>query len=424
MHMPEPKQTQAVAVIGGGPAGLMAAETLTGNGFAVHLFDAMPSVGRKFLMAGKGGLNLTHSESLETFISRYGDRQTDLNHLLRQFGPTELRAWAKALGIDTFVGSSGRVFPIEMKAAPLLRSWLRRLRTNSVQFHMRHRWVGWTRGAHYDLHFETPEGLRRFDCCAVVLALGGASWPHLGSTGSWTSILQQDQIKVSPFRPSNCGFHVQWSPLFSERFAGAPVKNVSLNVVSLRGKKFLHTGEFVITKDGVEGGLIYSASSVIREMIETHGKADIHLDLCPNQSLSVLSSRLKKTRGKNSLSNHLRRQLGIHGAKAGLLREIMPPSEISDPDRLIQALKALKLTLIGTQPLTKAISSAGGVDFSELTDKLMLKTLPGAFCAGEMLDWEAPTGGYLLTSCFAAGKQAGLGALEWLNAFTAGSVLR
>lgn len=412
--MTEADGYRTVAVIGGGPAGLMAAEILSRNDIKTHLFDAMPSVGRKFLMAGKGGLNLTHSEPFERFLSRYNKHRNVLKPLLEQFGPDELRAWTKTLGIDTFIGSSGRVFPTNMKAAPLLRAWLQRLRNDDVQFHMRHRWLGWDFNRLIKLEFATPDGERNVQCQAVILAVGGASWPSLGATGLWAPLIQEKKIVIAPFQPSNCGFHVLWSQHFRKRFAGMPVKNVTLTVLA-NNRKFSQTGEFIVSEEGVEGSLVYAASAMLREMILAEGKAVAYLDLCPQLSFESLFARLLKARGKVSLANHLRRQIGIHGVKAGLLHELNLAEDIHCSERLAQAIKALKLELIATQPLTQAISSAGGIAFSELDDKLMIKSLPGVFCAGEMLDWEAPTGGYLLTACFATGRQAGLGVLDWLN---------
>jgi len=406
---------EAVAVIGGGPAGLMAAEVLSLHGVPVRLFDAMPSVGRKFLMAGKGGMNVTHSEPYDLFLSRYGGRQARIKPLLDRFGPESLRQWLKDLGIDTFVGTSGRVFPTDMKAAPLLRAWLHRLRIQGVEFHVRHRWTGWAGEGIDVLCFDTPAGERRVPSPAVVLALGGASWPQLGSTGAWVPLLQARGVPVEPFKPANCGFKVLWSEYFRQRFAGAPLKPVALKFVTREEKVISQTGEFVVTQDGVEGSLIYAVSSRLREAIAASGEAVIELDLMPGRDLGDLIGRLSRPRGKLSLSNHLRKCLGLQGVKAALLRELLPASELKEPDRLGAALKGLKVRLTAPSPIEEAISCAGGIPFEALNEHLMIRKLPGVFCAGEMLDWEAPTGGYLLSACFAGGRAAGLGALAWLK---------
>jgi uncharacterized flavoprotein (TIGR03862 family) len=397
-----------VAIIGGGPAGLIAAEQLAAvDGLKVVIFDAMPSVGRKFLMAGKGGMNITHAEPLVDFVGRYGERQAIIGPLLDRFGPQQLRDWIQGLGIATFVGTSGRVFPTEMKAAPLLRAWLHRLRQCGVQFHVRHRWLGWADdGA---LRFATPTGetTQRFD--AVVLALGGGSWAKLGSDGAWVQILSAQGIAIVPLKPANCGFDVAWSPHFAERFAGEPVKPV---VAAVAGRR--QQGEFNITASGIEGGLVYALSAPLRDALETAGHAVLHLDLAPGKTLERLTTDLARPRGRDSLANHLRRRAGIEGVKAGLLRELLPFEALTATDRLAAAIKQLPLPVTATRPLDEAISTAGGIAFSALDENLMLRALPGVFCAGEMLDWEAPTGGYLLTACFATGRAAGQGARAWL----------
>ena len=395
-----------VAVIGGGPAGLMAAETLVDGGVEVDLYDRMPSLGRKFLLAGRGGLNLTHSEPRESFLARYGDRQPEIEPLIAAFGPDDLRAWAKSLGVETFVGSSGRVFPQEMKAAPLLRAWLHRLRQTGVRFHVRHRWLGWVGDA---LGFETPEGMNSVRADAVVLALGGGSWSRFGSDGAWVPILAGRDIPVAPLKPANCGFDVGWSEHFSGRHAGEPVKSVALAWAGERRQ-----GEFVITGTGVEGSLIYGFSARLRDAIERAGVAEIHLDLMPDWTLPRLAKEIAHPRGARSLSSHLQSRVGLKGVKTALLREVLNAGTFDDPGRLAAAVKSLPLRLVAPRPLEEAISSAGGVAFEALGSGLMVRQLPGVFCAGEMLDWEAPTGGYLLTACFASGRAAGRGALDWL----------
>lgn len=414
--MPTNKEiTKTAAVIGSGPAGLMAAEILSLGGVHVNLFDAMPSAGRKFLMAGKGGMNITHSEPYELFLSRYGYRQNYIKPVLDQFGPIDLRKWVESFGIGTFVGTSGRVFPADMKAAPLLRAWLHRLRQSGVHFFMRHRWTGWIENESNCLQFVTPNGEQRIRYDALVLALGGASWPQLGSTGAWVPLLQQHDITLIPFKPANCGFQVDWSEHFRNRFSGKPLKSVSLSLITNDGNEISQAGECVITRDGVEGSLIYSLSSLLRDTIASNGEAVIVLDLLPDRSLEYVLERLTQPRGKVSMANHLRKKLGIQGVKAGILRELLPGEVFKDADKLSSAVKALKLRLVAVNPIEEAISCAGGVPFEILNDQLMIRRLPGVFCAGEMLDWEAPTGGYLLSGCFATGQAAGFGALAWLN---------
>jgi len=397
-----------VAIVGAGPAGLMAAEQLLAvDGQKVLIFDAMPSPGRKFLMAGKGGMNITHAEPLPEFIGRYGSRQAVLAPLLKRFGPQQLREWIHGLGIETFVGTSGRVFPTEMKAAPLLRAWLHRLRQRGVQLHVRHRWLGWAEdGA---LRFATPEGEKLVAADATILALGGGSWAKLGSDGAWVPLLAARGIPVAPLRPANCGFDVAWSAHFSERYAGQPIKPV---IASVAGRR--QQGEFNITASGIEGGLIYALSAPLRDALETTGHATLHLDLAPGKTLERLTADLARPRGRDSLANHLRRRAGIEGVKAGLLRELLPFLASTATDDLAAAIKHLPLPVTATRPLDEAISTAGGVAFEALDENLMLRDLPGVFCAGEMLDWEAPTGGYLLTACFATGRAAGDGAQAWL----------
>jgi uncharacterized flavoprotein (TIGR03862 family) len=406
-------QMKSVAIIGGGPAGLMAAEVLIEGGVRVDLYDAMPSVGRKFLLAGTGGMNLTHAEPFESFLSRYGTRRAEIAPLLTAFGPDQLRTWAGQLGIDTFVGTSGRVFPTDMKAAPLLRAWLHRLRGADVKFYQRHRWLGWTDGD--ALRFATPSGETVARADAVLLALGGGSWARLGSDGAWVPLLEQRGVAIAPLRPANCGFDAGWSEHFRARFAGHPVKSVAIAFSDSEGATLARQGEFVVTANGVEGGLIYALSASLRDRIAASGSALIQLDLMPGWSAQRVLEEVARPRGSRSLSSHLQSRLKISGVKSGLLRELVPAEDFAIPSRLAAMIKALPMRLIATRPLDEAISSAGGVRFEALDEQLMIRALPGVFCAGEMLDWEAPTGGYLLTGCFASGRAAGLGALAWLR---------
>ena len=402
-----------IAIIGGGPAGLMAAERAIAGGARVDLYDAMASVGRKFLLAGKGGLNLTHSEPLEPFLARYGAHRAQIEPLLAAFGPEALRRWAHGLGIETFVGTSGRVSPTDLKAAPLLRAWLRRLRHAGVTFHMRHRWTGWNEQG--TLCFVTPEGVRSVQADAVVLALGGGSWPRLGSDGAWEPLLTGRGVPIAPLRPANCGFDVGWSEHFRVRFAGHPVKPVVVTVTNAEGVESRQQGEFVITETGVEGGVIYAVTACLRDEILAKGMALIRLDLAPDRDLPRLSADLSRPRGSRSVASHLQRRAHIEGVKAGLLHECVPKQDFADPTRLAAAIKALPLRLDAPRPLEEAISTAGGIPFEALDERLMIRALPGVFCAGEMLDWEAPTGGYLLTACFAGGRAAGDGAVAWIK---------
>ena len=471
-----------VIVVGAGPAGLMAAEVLSGAGVAVDVYDAMPSVGRKFLLAGKGGLNLTHSEPANIFATRYGARQTVVAPWLQDFGAAHLRDWAKGLGVDTFVGTSGRVFPTDMKAAPLLRAWMHRLRQSGnageagrdgVKFHMRHRWMGWdgssaavndgdrgisksddnSRGhiPSEPLVFDSPLGQVRAKADAVVLALGGGSWSRLGSDGAWVPVLAARGVAVGPLLPSNCGFDVQggWSEHFATRFAGQPFKSValrftasqcvettghdaakgvtatsaelrdprakSLAITPAKPPTFARKGEFVATATGVEGSLVYAASSLLRDEIAAHGLATFHLDLLPDLPLDKVLAEVRHPRGSRSLSSHLKSRLHLEGIKAGILHELLTKAQLGDPIQLAAAIKALPIVLAAARPLDEAISSAGGVMFQGLDPQLMLTNMPGVFCAGEMLDWEAPTGGYLLAACLASGKRAGQGALRLLG---------
>ena len=472
--------TMRVAVIGGGPAGLMAAEALCRGGAQVSVFDAMPSVGRKFLLAGKGGLNLTHGEGFDAFCGRFGTARPVLGPMLQAFGPPQLRAWAGGLGVSTFVGSSGRVFPTDLKAAPLLRAWLHRLRGSGVAFHMRHRWLGWSAGrgpddaaAHANAHahaalttqaqaqpqpqpqtqtqtlrFATPGGELEFEADAVLLALGGASWSRLGSDGAWVPVLAARGVDVAPLRPSNCGFDVArvaanaaarpgWSEHFRTRFAGQPLKNVALSLPApvqapsaappaasptglttpapdAEAPAFERIGEFLVTDTGIEGSLVYALSALAREQIAAAGHAIVTIDLLPGRSAEFVRAEVARPRGARSLSTHLKSRLGLDGVKAALLHELLPREAIADTQRLAAAIKALPLRLVAPRPIDEAISSAGGVRWGAFDAALMLRNLPGVFCAGEMLDWEAPTGGYLLTASCASAVAAAEGALRWL----------
>jgi uncharacterized flavoprotein (TIGR03862 family) len=435
---PSPSLDIDVAIIGGGPAGLMAAEVLSAAGVAVHLFDAMPSVGRKFLLAGKGGLNLTHSEPADRFAERYGERRQQIEDLLRDFGAGAVRAWAQGLGVETFVGTSGRVFPSDMKAAPLLRAWLQRLRHPAgggpaVQFHMRHRWLGWAPDGE-TLRFESPAGEHAVRARAVVLALGGGNWARLGSNGAWVPLLAARGVAVAPLLPANCGFDmslqpqpaeavpvqvvpapVGWSEHFRNRHAGQPFKNVAIRFQPPRGGAFERKGEFVATATGVEGSLIYAASALLRDQIVHAGHATLQLDLLPDFSAERVAREVAHPRGSRSLSSHLKSRLGLDGIKTAVLYEVLGKDGMNDAARLATAIKALPLQLVAARPLDEAISTAGGVLFEALDERLMCEALPGVFCAGEMLDWEAPTGGYLLTACLASGVRAGQGVLARLQ---------
>ena len=403
----------SAAVIGAGPAGLMAAEVLSQSGVKVDVYERMPSVGRKFLMAGKGGLNITHTEAPAAFAARYGARRAQLEALIHAFGPDALREWVHALGIETFVGTSGRVFPHEMKAAPLLRGWLHRLREAGVKIHVRHRWRGWD--ADGALLFDTPNGERSVRADATILALGGASWPQLGSDGAWVALLGERGVPIETLRPANSGFEIEWSEHLRTRFAGHPLKAVAGVFTDDSGVRHRRRGELIVTETGIEGGLVYALSALLREHIDAHGSAILELDLAPDWDVPRLTDALSKPRGSRSLSSHVQSKTGIRGLKMSLLREVLSAEEIADPQRLAAAIKALPLKLARPRPLDEAISTAGGVSFEALDEHLMIRALPGVFCAGEMLDWEAPTGGYLLTACFATGRAAGAGAVNWLE---------
>lgn len=402
-----------VAIVGGGPAGLMAAEVLAQSGQAVVVCEAKPSVARKFLRAGIGGLNITHDEDYAVFCTRYGSRQASLQPMLDRFPPSALRAWAASLGIPTFAGSSGRVFPEGMKAAPLLRAWVQRLRGLGVLFQMRHQWRGW--GENGALRFNTPSGDIQVRPRATLLALGGGSWPQLGSDSAWVPWLRQQGIAIAPLQSANCGFDVAWSEALREQYAGAHLKSVALRFTDVHGHASERRGELIISHYGVEGSLIYAHSRSLREAIEAKGSATFHLDLAPDRTAEQVLAAVRHPRGARSLSSHLKGRLNLSGIKTALLWEALGKGAGADLPRLAHCIKALPLTVHATRPLAEAISTAGGVCFSELDEHLMLKALPGVFVAGEMLDWEAPTGGYLLTACLAQGVWAGEGVRKWLG---------
>lgn len=400
----------AAAVIGAGPAGLMAAEMLAHGGAKVTVFDAMPSAGRKFLMAGRGGLNLTHGEPLEKFLSRYREATPKLAAAIEAFSPDRLRAWCEALGQPTFVGTSGRVFPKAMKASPLLRAWLRRLDAMGVSFSLRHRWTGWDDKGR--LVFQTQDGQSAIDARATVLALGGASWPRLGSDGSWVDALSGKGVNVSPLKPANSGFLVNWSDIFRERFEGSPLKGIALSF----GQRSVR-GEAIVTRDGIEGGSVYALSAELRDAVLNSGHAILHIALRPDIAPGDLIKRLSAPRGKQTFSNWLRKAAQLSPVGIGLLQEAAIASSVSlaslPAEKLAGLINAVPIRLTGIAPIARAISSAGGVAFDELDADFMLSRMPGVFIAGEMLDWEAPTGGYLLQACFATGVAAGKGALKW-----------
>ena len=414
-----------VAVIGAGPAGLMAAETLIKQGVAVHVYEAKPSVGRKFLMAGRGGLNITHSESTDRFNARYGARAEQMGAMLKDFDAEALRAWVHGLGIDTFVGSSGRVFPQEMKAAPLLRAWLHRLREQGVVLSMRHRWLGWGLVADSDsatdsqhsqqLRFDTPAGEVLVHADATILALGGGSWAKLGSDGAWMPWLEAAGVPVSPLLPSNGGFETKWSQHFIDQCAGEPIKTAAYSVGEPASKSKALRGECMVTEHGLEGGVIYALSATLRDQILSKGTATLYLDLLPDHDASRVLAEVMHPRGTRSMSSHLKSRLGLHGVRAALLRECLSAEIFKDPAKLAASIKALPIVLHACRPVDEAISTAGGVQFEGLTKGLMVKKIPGLFCAGEMLDWEAPTGGYLLNGAMASGCAAALGTLQWLS---------
>ena len=416
MTQPESDATppaKNVAIIGGGPAGLMAAEALSQASIQVDLYDAMPSVGRKLLLAGIGGLNITHSEDYNTFCTRYGAEQTLLQPSLDQFTPDMLRAWVHKLGIETFVGSSGRVFPKEMKAAPLLRAWLHHLRQQGVRFHVRHRWRGWSDDG--TLLLNGPEGELRIKPDATILALGGASWPKLGSNGSWVSLLEEKGIHIAPLQSANCGFEVPWSDLLKQKFSGEPLKAIAIRFTDHTGQTHQRQGECVISREGIEGSLMYALSRPLRETINATGEATFYLDLAPDRGPEKIQDLLCR-RGSKSLSSYLKSAFGFNGVKTALLYEVLSKEEINDLQTLAATIKALPIKTRATRPIAEAISTAGGIGLNEIDQYFMIKKLPAVFVAGEMLDWEAPTGGYLLTGCLATGLSAGRGALHCLTA--------
>jgi uncharacterized flavoprotein (TIGR03862 family) len=399
-----------VAVIGAGPAGLMAAEVLSATGVRVTVYDRMPSAGRKFLMAGRGGLNLTHSEDLPAFLGRYGAAAASLRAAIEAFPPSAVRAWCEGLGQETFVGTSGRVFPKSLKASPLLRAWLRRLAAAGVEFAFRHRWIGWDTSGR--LQFDAPGGHVSIDADAIVLALGGASWPRLGSDGGWIDALTRTGVAIAPLRPANCGFIANWSDVFRGRFEGQPLKRIEL---TFRGQRV--RGEAVITRNGLEGGAVYALSAALREVIAASGEAVLHIALRPDLSAAELQQRLAAPRGKQSLSTFLRKAVNLSPPAIGLLNEAAASASLRrasmDAAALAALINAVPVRLVGTAPLDRAISTAGGISFAELDEHFMLSLRPGTFAAGEMLDWEAPTGGYLLQASFATGAAAARGVLGW-----------
>jgi uncharacterized flavoprotein (TIGR03862 family) len=401
-----------VAIIGAGPAGLMAAEVLAPGGTDVTVYDGMPSAGRKFLMAGRGGLNLTHSEPLPQFLARYREASPHLQVAVDAFPPNALREWSEALGQETFIGSSGRVFPKAFKASPLLRAWLRRLDSKGVKLVLRHRWTGWDPNGH--LLFQTPDGPRVVEAAATVLALGGASWPRLGSDGLWAETLAAKDVKISKLRPANSGFTVAWSEIFRDRFEGQPLKSVALT----SGQNTVR-GEATVTRTGIEGGAIYALSADLREAVDSAGRATLYIALRPDLDTNALIAKLSAPKGKQSLSNFLRKAVNLSPVAIGLLQEAAKASGISlsplSPADLAGLINAVPIELTGVAPIARAISTAGGVSFDELDPDYMLRRLPGVFAAGEMLDWEAPTGGYLLQASFATGAAAGRGVLKWLE---------
>jgi uncharacterized flavoprotein (TIGR03862 family) len=408
------KHPARVAIIGGGPAGLMAAETIRAAGHAVDLYEAKGSPGRKFLIAGKGGLNLTHSDPSDLFVSRYRERAAEVGTWLADFDAEALRAWARGFGVETYVGSSGRVFPEDRKAAPLLRGWVRRLKEQGVRFHVQHRWTGWDdSGA---LRFETPEGPLHINADAVVLAMGGGSWPELGSDAAWVAPLAARGADIAPLKPANCGFDIDWTSHFSERQAGAPLKPVVAHWIDLDGRAHALQGECVITATGIEGSLVYALAADLRDTLARDGAVTLRLDLLPGQTEAQVLEKLRRSRQGRSFGEHLRRQLGLSGVKSALLFEVLGREAGQLPaEAIAAAVKRLPLGLLRPRPIDEVISTAGGVRLEALDDTLMVRALPGTFCAGEMLDWEAPTGGYLLTACFASGLRAGRGVVEFLS---------
>lgn len=405
-----------VAIIGAGPAGLMAAEVIGQAGWAVDVYDAMPSPGRKFLLAGKGGLNITHSEPLEQFLGRYGESRHFIEPHILAFTPDQLRAWCQALGIETFIGSSGKVFPEQMKAAPLLRNWLQRLRSQHMHLYVRHRWQSiepCTKGWRLTLH--TPEGIKTADYTNVIFSLGGASWARLGSDGAWVAQFSELEVATQPLLPSNCGFETDWSEHFKTHFAGEALKNIAARVRTAEGLSPIRRGECMISAEGLEGSLVYAFGNTLRKELLQHGEACLHLDLLPDRSAQWLQENIAAPRGARSMASHLQSKLGLKGVKAGVLRECCDAATYNNPAALVAAIKSLPVRFTRMRPIDEAISTAGGLCFSEFNAQLMLNKYPGIFCAGEMLDWDAPTGGYLLTACMATGRSAGKGAVQYLR---------
>ena len=400
-----------IAIIGAGPAGLMAAEVLSSAGLAPTIFDAKASAGRKFLQAGRGGLNLTHSEDFALFKSRYFEAAPFLQTALEAFTPTDIRSWSQALGFETFVGSSGKVYPHDKKAAPLLRTWIAKLKANNTEFKMKHKLTAWSDKS---WQFETAEGVKSYTFDAVILALGGASWPKLGATGEWVEILKNKGLKINPLKPSNMGFNVKYSQHFKTKFSGTPLKNVLLSFTDTDGKLHSKLGELLVSEYGVEGSLIYTYSKYFRELLEKNAPTTIYLDLFPHKSLASLQKQLSTPRAKQSLSAFWKR-LGIDGVKASLLREVLNKESLTQAELVAKTLKHFPLQLDSPRPLQEAISTAGGLAFENLDEGLMLKKFSKVFCVGEMLDWEAPTGGYLLNGVMAQGKQAGVSLLKVLQ---------
>jgi uncharacterized flavoprotein (TIGR03862 family) len=394
------KNNLNVAIIGGGPAGLMAADVLCAKGFSVDLYDSMPSLGRKFLMAGKSGLNLTHAEAFDAFSERFVETKFFLAPILDAFPPSAIRAWATNLGVETFVGTSGRVFPTEMKAAPLLRAWLRQLRANGLRIHVHHKWVGWDEDGR--LMFDTPDGSVQIHPGITVLALGGASWPKLGSDGAWVEWLGSGNVSVAPLKPANCGFEVDWSDHLRQHFQGQPLKGITMTAQDQKAG-----GECMMTDYGLEGGPIYVLSGILRDTLEQDGSAKLEIDLIPDIDEASLVQRLSRPRGKKSMATHLKRTVGLSGIKSALLYEGADRSAFNNPAWLAGRIKALPLALHRTRPIAEAISTAGGITWSDITESLELKSMDNVYVAGEMLDWDAPTGGYLLSACFATGKWVG-----------------
>ena len=403
------QHTCDAAIIGAGPAGLMAAEELARAGYTVEVFERMPTPARKFLMAGKSGLNITHSEDLPIFTSRYGNSAKHLSKPVEAFSNIEIRKWVENLGIETFVGSSGRVFPKALKASPLLRAWLHRLNDLGVKLHLRTMWQGWN-PENSNLMFTGPNGAFQVQAGATVLALGGASWPTLGSKGEWQQSLAANGVKLDPFRPSNCGFNVKWSNYFSDQYAGKPIKNCLLGFGGNTAK-----GDVMVTATGIEGGTVYKLSASIVETLENNQPTTVTVDLAPDRSAKQLEDRLAQPQGKRSLSDHIRRKTGLKGVQIGLLHEFAGKEAFHSPNALAGLIKSLPIPIKSPRPIEEAISVAGGVAFGGMDENLMLTALPGTFCAGEMVAWDAPTGGYLLTACLAQGKQAAAGATAWLD---------